>query len=123
VRRANFSEKLAFEETRRVMAQKDRPTALVSLSNLMTIGVMRGLAAQNLSSPADLAIVGVDDFEWAEIMNPRPTTIAQPIVEMTEVAIAKLLDQIAAGTAPTGRRLRFAPKLVVRASCGEKLAY
>ena len=122
VMRANFSERLAFDETRRVMSQKDRPTALVSLSNLMTIGVMRGLAAQKLASPTDLAIVGVDDFEWAEIMNPRPTTIAQPIVEMTEVAIAKLLDQIAAGAEPTGRRLRFAPKLVVRASCGEKLA-
>jgi DNA-binding LacI/PurR family transcriptional regulator len=120
--RANFNEKLAFDETRRLMSQSSRPTAVVSLSNLMTIGLMRGLVAQNLSSPTDVAIVGVDDFEWAEIMNPRPTTIAQPIVEMTEVAIAKLLDLIATGAAPAGRRLRFAPKLVVRASCGAKLA-
>jgi DNA-binding LacI/PurR family transcriptional regulator len=119
--RANFSETIAFGETRRIMSQTQRPTALVSLSNLMTIGVMRGLVAQNLSSPGDLAIVGVDDFEWAEIMNPRPTTIAQPIVEMTQVAIAKLLDQIAAGGEPTGRRLRFAPRLVVRDSSGGKL--
>ena len=119
--RANFSETIAFGETRRIMSQTQRPTALVSLSNLMTIGVMRGLVAQNLSSPGDLAIVGVDDFEWAEIMNPRPTTIAQPIVEMTQVAIAKLLDQIAAGGEPTGRRFRFAPRLVVRDSSGKKL--
>jgi LacI family transcriptional regulator len=116
---AGFNEERAFAETRRLMSRPDKPTAIVALSNLMTIGVMRGLAAQNLASPRDVAIVGVDDFEWAAIMNPQPTTIAQPIVEMTEVAITRLLAEIATGAKPSGRRLTFEPKLVVRASCGE----
>jgi DNA-binding LacI/PurR family transcriptional regulator len=114
---ANFSEGKAFEETRRIMARGDRPTAIISLNNLMTIGVMRGLAAEGLQSPSDVSIVGVDDFAWAEIMNPRPTTIAQPIVEMTRVAIHMLLDQIKTGKEPSGQRLRFEPKLIFRASC------
>ena len=118
---ANFSEERAFNETRRLLSQTDRPTAIVSLSNLMTIGVMRGLVAQNLTSPHDVAIVGIDDFEWAEIMNPQPTTIAQPIVEMTQVAITMLLDQITTRGKPSGRRLCFEPRLVVRASCGERV--
>jgi LacI family transcriptional regulator len=115
---ANFSEEQAFEETRRLLSRRDKPTAIVSLSNLMTIGVMRGLVAKGLTSPRDVAIVGIDDFEWAEIMNPQPTTIAQPIVEMARVAISMLLDQIRAGGRPAGKHHRFEPKLVLRASCG-----
>jgi len=99
------------------MASARPPTAILSLSNLMTIGVMRGLVSMGLSSPRDLSIVGVDDFEWADIMNPRPTTIAQPIVAMARAAIDALLEQIQTGAAPSGRRLTFAPRLVVRASC------
>ena len=115
---ANFSEERAFDETRRLLSRKQRPTAIVSLSNLMTIGVMRAFVAERLESPRDVSIVGIDDFEWAEIMNPQPTTIAQPIVEMTEAAITRLLDQIKTGHKPSGRRLCFEPRLVVRASCG-----
>jgi len=114
---ADFSEAVAFLETRRLMASARPPTAILSLSNLMTIGVMRGLVSMGLSSPRDLSIVGVDDFEWADIMNPRPTTIAQPIVAMARAAIDALLEQIQTGAAPSGRRLTFAPRLVVRASC------
>ena len=117
---ANFSEERAFEETRRLMAGKRRPSAILSLSNLMTIGVMRALGALRLASPRDLSIVGVDDFEWAEIMNPQPTTIAQPIDEMTRVAIAMLLEQIKTGAKPSARRLCFEPKLIVRASCSAR---
>jgi len=115
---ANFSEERAFEETRRIMSGKNRPTAIVALSNLMMVGVMRGLVAEGLSSPRDVSIVGLDDFDWADVMNPQPTTIAQPIVEMTKVAISMLLDQIKTGNKPSGKRLCFEPKLVVRASCG-----
>jgi DNA-binding LacI/PurR family transcriptional regulator len=119
---ANFSQERAFAETRRVMSRRRPPTAILSLSNLMTIGVMRALGALGLASPGDVSIVGVDDFQWAEIMNPQPTTIAQPIVEMTEVAIAMLLEQISSGAKPTGRRLCFEPELIVRASCAARVA-
>src|SRR5262249_46285668 len=95
----------------------ERPTAIVSLSNLMTIGVMRGLAAAGFASPRDVSLVGVDDFAWAEIMSPKPTTIAQPIEEMTRVAIHMLLDQIQTDAGPSVQRLCFEPRLIVRASC------
>ena len=53
-------------------------------------------------------------------MNPQPTTIAQPIVAMTEAAIAMLLEQINSGAKPTGRRRCFEPQLIVRASCAAR---
>jgi hypothetical protein len=91
---------------------------IVSLSNFMTIGVMRALADSGLRSPDDVSFVAVDDFDWADIMRPRPTLIAQPIEDMTRTAIAALLEQIASDRRPARRRLLFAPKLIVRDSCG-----
>jgi DNA-binding LacI/PurR family transcriptional regulator len=113
----DFSQAQAFESTHRIMSGDIMPSAIFALSNMMTIGVMRGLVAMGLSSPRDVSILGIDSFEWPEIMNPQPTIVAQPIVEMTEVAIGTLLDQIETGKAPTARRSLFEPKLVVRASC------
>ena len=115
---ADFSEERALVEARRALSGEGRATGVVSLSNLMTIGVMRAIRASGLACPSDISVIGVDDFEWADIMNPPPTTIAQPVAEMTRLAITSLLDQIKSGAKPSGRRLRFEPKLVVRASCG-----
>jgi len=113
---SNFSQEQAFENTQRIMSGRKRPTAILALSNLMMLGVMRGLVALNLSSPGDVSIIGIDDFDWPEIMNPQPSTVAQPVVEMTEVAIAALLDQIEGKKKPSGRRTVFEPTLIPRAS-------
>ena len=113
----DFSQAQALENTRKIMSEAHRPSAIFALNNMMTIGVMRALVQMNIACPGEVSIIGIDDFEWSEIMNPQPCTIAQPLVEMTEVAIGTLLDQIEAGKGPTGRHLTFEPKLIVRASC------
>jgi DNA-binding LacI/PurR family transcriptional regulator len=113
----SFSEERAYASARRILAKRKRPSAIFALSNLMTIGVIRGLASRELQSPRDVSIIGIDDFDWAEIMNPRPCVIAQPVARMAETAIATLLEQITSGRKPSGQRLRFPPKLVIRGSC------
>jgi DNA-binding LacI/PurR family transcriptional regulator len=117
VRLARFSAELAYDETLGLIGLPSRPSAIVSLSNFMTQGVMRAFAASGVRCPADVSFVGVDDLDWADLMHPRPTLIAQPIAEMTSTAISALLKQIATGGTPAGRRLLFAPRLVERESC------
>lgn len=117
----NFSQAQAYESTRRIMSAKRRPSAIFALSNLMTVGIMQALVGMGLGSPRDVSIIGIDDFEWADIMNPQPCAIAQPVVEMTEVAIGALLDQIESGKPSSGRRRLFEPRLVVRNSCATHL--
>jgi LacI family transcriptional regulator len=114
---ARFTTGRAFEETFRRMRSPSPPTAIVSLSNFMTIGVMRALAALELACPEQISFVGIDDLDWADVMHPRPTLIAQPIEDMTRTAIAALLEQMATSSNPAGRKLLFAPRLVERESC------
>jgi DNA-binding LacI/PurR family transcriptional regulator len=115
---ANFTAELAFEETHRLLATGPTPTAIVALSNFMTVGVMRALAQSNIGCPKDVSIIGIDDLDWADVMSPRPTLIAQPIGEMTRTAIATLLEEIETAKRPNGRRVLFEPKLITRDSCG-----
>jgi DNA-binding LacI/PurR family transcriptional regulator len=115
---AQFSADLACERTLNLLNAASPPTAILSLSNFMTLGVMRAFSQMNIACPRDISLIGVDDLEWADLFAPRPTLVAQPVAEMTETAISMLLEQIAEGRSPEKRVRLFDPKLIVRESCG-----
>ncbi len=114
---ADFVTERAYQETRRSMSVSLPPTAIISLSNFMTIGVMRAVAALRLECPERVSFVGIDDLDWADVMRPRPTLVAQPIEDMTRAAIAALLEQTVTSSEPKARTILFAPRLVERESC------
>jgi LacI family transcriptional regulator len=123
VRLADFRVETAYEKTRIVLGETPGPTAIVSLSNFMTIGVMRALIDLGVRCPEEVSLVGVDDLDWADVMLIRPTLIAQPIEEMTRMAITALLEQLTKETPPLKRRILFPPKLTERESCAPPASY
>lgn len=111
-----FRQDEAYASTLAMMRRADRPTAIFSISNMMTLGVLQALRELRLSVPQDVSIVGIDDFEFAEILNPPPTVVAAPVAEMAKAAIEELLAEIGQKTRPTGRRQIFEPRLIERES-------
>jgi LacI family transcriptional regulator, galactose operon repressor len=103
--------------TERLMTALHAPTALVSGSNQMTLGVLRALARLGRKVPSDVALCAFDDFEWADLMDPAPTAIAQPVEETGRRAVQLLIERIAD---PDGERrtLLLEPTFVHRESCG-----
>jgi LacI family transcriptional regulator len=84
---------------------------------MATIGIMRGLKSLGKHVPDDSALVGFDDFEWADCFEPRLTVIAQPCIELGRRSAKLLLDRIKdPGKAP--KTVRVKTSLVVRNSCG-----
>jgi LacI family transcriptional regulator len=112
-----FDQTVAHDSMIRRMVQPDPPTAIFTLSNMMTLGVLMGLKELGLSVPNDVSVVGIDDLDFAQIMNPPPTVVAAPVLEMARASIAALLDEIGRKMPPTGNRQVFMPRLVVRESC------
>lgn len=94
-----------------------RPTAIVASNNLMLIGAMHALRDVGLVVPTEMALVGFDDFDWADYFDPRLTVLAQPLDEIGSRAVELLMNRIAQ---PEERFeiVRLKPKLVVRNSCG-----
>jgi LacI family transcriptional regulator len=93
------------------------PTAVVSGNNRMTIGVMRGLQQAGRDVPDDIALVGYDDFDWADLFRPRLTVIRQPIHSVGQQAVNLLLDRVANPDVPA-RRVVLDPQFMHRESCG-----
>lgn len=94
-----------------------RPTGLVVLNNSMTVGAMRALTELGLRVPDDIALVCYDDFEWADLFEPRLTAVAQDVEAMGVAATDLVVDRIEGDTSPP-RALRTPTTLVHRTSCG-----
>jgi LacI family transcriptional regulator len=107
----------AMAATHALLALDEPPTALVSGNNFMTIGILRALRERSLRVPEDVALVGFDDFEWADLFAPRLTVIAQPTAQLGARAVELLLSRLEdPSLAP--RRVRLPATFVHRDSCG-----
>ncbi len=103
--------------TRHLLSLAEPPTAIMAANNLMTIGAMHALRDARIDVPEQIALVGFDDFDWADFFVPRLTVMAQPVKELGMRAVKLLMKRI---EEPDGKKqtVRLAPTLRVRNSCG-----
>lgn len=103
------------EAAQKLMAMKDRPTAVFASNDLSAIGAMSVLQAAGLRVPEDISIVGFDDLPAASQLHPALTTVRQPIAEMGRAAVNTLLAVIA-GLEVATPQVTLPTELVVRES-------
>ena len=102
---------------RAALSAPDRPTAIVSLNNSMTIGTVKAARALGLDIPSDVALVSYDDFEWSDLFEPRLTAAGQDVGTMGRAAVDMLLERIDGYDAPA-RRVQVPTSFHHRNSCG-----
>ena len=96
---------------RELLDLDDPPTAFLGANNRCTVGVLRALR----DAGRRCAVVGFDDFELADMLDPPVTVIAHDPAEMGRLATRLLCDRIAGDTSPA-RRIVLPTTLVVRGS-------
>ncbi|BDZ40209.1 LacI family transcriptional regulator [Microbacterium suwonense] len=99
------------EALRELWSLDDPPTALFTTNSRTTKAVLKALRLLD----AHPALVGFDDFDLAELMNPPVTTIAQDPWAIGDAAAGLLFDRIA-GLAGPERRITLGTRLIVRGS-------
>jgi LacI family transcriptional regulator len=107
-----------FREMLALLDLARRPTAVFTTNNLMTLGALGALQSRQVDVPGDMAIVGFDDFEWAAVLRPRLTVVAQPTYEIGQTATRMLIDRIEGHGSPEPHRVVLPTRLIVRESCG-----
>jgi LacI family transcriptional regulator, xylobiose transport system transcriptional regulator len=115
VRSVDFLVDDGHRAARELLAEPEPPTAIVTANDLQAVGVYRAARELGVRVPEDLSVVGFDDLDIAGWINPRLTTIRQPLKDMAVVATELALD-LAAGTPPARTRIEVATQLVVRES-------
>ena len=94
----------------------NRPDALVCANDRTAGQSMHTLMARGVRIPADVAIVGIDDVEYAALLPVPLTTIHQPCRAIGEAAMSAMLQRIARPDM-LPRDILLDCRLVVRNSC------
>lgn len=102
---------------RALLGLPEPPTAVVVANDSMLVGVLQEARRRGLRIGKDVAVTGYDDVEWAELVDPPLTTMAQPIEAIGRQAVRLLLARIADPERKT-ETVRLPPTLRHRNSCG-----
>lgn len=104
----------------RAVLHEHRPEALVCANDLLAVGVIHELDSMGLRVPDDVAVVGMDDTDLAEMVFPGLTSVSLGSADRGTIAATMLLERIKdPGRAP--RRIKVAPHLVIRGSTAAPL--
>jgi LacI family transcriptional regulator len=79
---------------RALMAQRDRPTAVMCGNDVLAVGALRAARALGLDVPGDVSITGFDDVEVAGLVEPPLTTVHVPHREMGRRAAEMLVGLV-----------------------------
>ena len=102
--------------TAKLLSLLEPPDAIFSTNNLMTVGVLQELFRRKVRIPKDVAVLGFDDLEWAEMANPPLTTVAQRPYEIGHQALEILLERLSGEGNSAAREVRIPVELKVRGS-------
>lgn len=89
--------------------------SIICGNDLLAAGALRFLSEQGISVPKDIAIVGVDNTDLAELLNPSITSVDFKAEYRGELAISYLLERLKNPNLPM-RKLLIEPELVIRNS-------
>lgn len=106
-----------YEAAVRLLGRPDRPSAIFAFNDNMAVGAFQAARTYGLRVPQDLSIVGFDDLEEAQIVDPMLTTIRQPLAELGRMG-ASLLIRLIDRQRLDAVRVELATKLIVRGSTG-----
>lgn len=102
---------------------KDKPTAVFSVKRISSIFLLQSLHLCKMRIPQDIAVVGFDDFELAEVLGTPLTVVRQSPTEIAraaaELLFMKIKDVQAGRPAETKTaKMLFSTELIIRRSCG-----
>ena len=102
-------------EASAVLLDEARPSAFVCASDTLAMGVMHTLADRGLRPGRDVSVVGFDDSQVAQVVQPGLTSVRQPL-ELAAVEIVKALEGLLAAPPAVGPGVMLTPTLAVRGS-------
>lgn len=83
-----------FEQTKKLLALSQRPTAIFAMNDLMAAGCFHALNAAGLRIPEDMSVIGFDNREISRFLQPPLTTMELPTRQMGLQSAIRLIDMI-----------------------------
>lgn len=113
---SGFGEENGYVHAKLLLKKKRDITAILALSNLIALGILRALSEDRLKVPGDISIICFDDQPYCAYLNTPMTTVDQDNEQMGQIAVRLLLEQIQSPGKPTGAGIMLPTRLIERAS-------
>lgn len=91
------------------------PSAILALSTVLAVGVLRAAREHGLRIPQDLSVVTFDDVDTASILTPALTAVRQPLQGEGRVG-ADMLYRLLEGQELDASRIELSTELIIRQS-------
>lgn len=96
---------------------EDKPTAIMSQNNMMTIGILKGLKSKSISIPEELSLVSYDGIDNLDLMTIRPT-VANFDTTIIGSKIATMLLERIKDSSMANRQFILEPEIIQGNSIG-----
>lgn len=98
------------------LLKSELPTGILCGNDMIAFGVYRALTRAGLRIPADIALIGYDDIDFAADWVVPLTSVRQPTDRLGYLAAQLLLEHSADDETHAHRQLVLRPELIVRDS-------
>jgi len=102
---------------RQILTKDNRPDAIFSTNNLMTLEILEVVKELDMRIPQDITLIGYDETVWSSYLNL--TIVKQPAYDMGVIAAKRLIHLIHTKETKVNTHL-FKPELIIRESCGSQ---
>lgn len=112
---SDFTTEGGFKCAKELLKLEEKPTAIFAANDDMAVGVIQAVQKQGLRVPQDVAVVGFDNIQISRIIQPKLTTIDQPIFQIGMKSM-ELIMTCLEGCLPEEKRIVLDAKLSIRES-------
>lgn len=112
----DFMEASGYKAAQELFSLKDRPTAIFSSNNLMTIGCVKALMDLDWKLGEDVSFIGFDDVDIATFVRPKLSVVSRPMTAIGEIAFQLLQERIEFKGELPKRQYLLSPELKIRES-------
>lgn len=90
----HYSMENGYITTKKLLDSGEPFTAVFTMSDVMAAGVYRALIEAGLRIPEDVSVLGFDGIELGDYLQPKLSTLVQPIKQLAEATFEQLNDLI-----------------------------
>lgn len=108
----DFTSESGYQAASKLMSLSERPTAIVSMNNEMTIGALRYFKSSNINVPEDISIASYGNMDNLDLMYIQPSVVTLNLWSLGTKAGEMILERI--NDNDTGNReVIFASQLII----------
>jgi LacI family transcriptional regulator len=112
----DFRKENGYIETKLLLAGPNPPSAILTMSDLITLGALEAIKESEFSIPEDISIISYDDIDFAPFFKSPLTAVRQPKESMGKVAVKLLIEDIKQKGQSPKQKIVLKPEMVIRNS-------